>query len=323
MKQVTLIAVLFFSLVSFSLFAADISSDFPKSDYIAQEGFGKSAKLAKTNAVNALSAYLNTEIHSKTNAESSFTETNGKLSQKKTLQTKSLITSDVVLKALQTTQPVKTGKGDWSCTAYINRKDAWNLCEPELRKKCEAFYSLYKKADSESEPIYRLKTFSMAEKAAADFSESFLYTFLFSKELTEKAFGEAFNLTGSLSSKIESARQNCTVKLSFSASESPLIKNSVISSLSECGFKSGSQVAFYTAIITIDYGLLDLSGVTVSNPLLTIELSGKSGTIYSFSASGERVSGIDSKLTKTKAEEELASLINQKLSADIKKSLGL
>ena len=111
--------VLFFSLFSFSLFAAEISTGFPKSDYIAQEGFGKSAKLAKTNAINALSAYLNTEIHSKTNAESSFTETNGKVSQKKFLETKSLITSDVVLKALQTTKPLKTGNGEWSCIAYI------------------------------------------------------------------------------------------------------------------------------------------------------------------------------------------------------------
>ena len=63
----------------------------------------------------------------------------------------------------------------------------------------------------------------------------------------------------------------------------------MISSLSTCGFKTGSQNAFYTVTITVDYGLLDLSGVTVSNPLVTIELSGKHGAVYSFSASGERV----------------------------------
>lgn len=314
---------LFFLLFSFSLFAADISTDFPKSDYIAQECFGKSAKEAKSNAITALSAYFNTEIHTETHAESTFSGQNGKTQSKKSLETKSHITSDVVLKALQTTKPEKRGKTEWKCTAYINRRDAWNLLEPELRKKCDAFYNLYKNAESEIEPIYRLKTFSMAEKAADDFSESFLYASLFSKELTDKAFGKVFNLTGSLHSEIERARKNCTVQLSFTGSESPLLKNSVISSLSGCGFKAGSQAAFYTAIITIDYGLLDLSGVTVSNPLLTIEFLGKSGTIYSFSASGNRITGIDSKLTKTKAEEELVSLINQKLSVDIKKSLGL
>ena len=260
MKQVTLIAVLFFSLVSFSLFAADISTDFPKSDYIAQEGFGKSAKLAKS---------------------------------------------------------------EWKCIAYINRTEAWKLLEPEVRQKCDEFYSLYKKADFETEPIYCLKGFTVAQKAAEGFSESFLFASLFSKELTEKSFGEAFNLIGSLSSKKEEARKNCTLQVAFTGNDSQQIKNAVISAFSECGFKAGTKNIFYTATITVDYGLLDLSGVTVCNPSFFIELIGKSGTIYSFSASSERVSGIDSKLTKAKAEEGLSSLINQKLSGDIKKSLGI
>ena len=323
MKQVTLIAVLFFSLVSFSLFAADISTDFPKSDYIAQEGFGKSAKLAKTNAIHALSAYFNAKIHTETNAESSFLERNGKTQSKKSLETKSLIISDVVLKALQTTKPEKLAKSEWKCIAYINRTEAWKLLEPEVRQKCDEFYSLYKKADFETEPIYCLKGFTVAQKAAEGFSESFLFASLFSKELTEKSFGEAFNLIGSLSSKKEEARKNCTLQVAFTGNDSQQIKNAVISAFSECGFKAGTKNIFYTATITVDYGLLDLSGVTVCNPSFFIELIGKSGTIYSFSASSERVSGIDSKLTKAKAEEGLSSLINQKLSGDIKKSLGI
>ena len=299
---------------------------FPESDYIVQRGSGNHADEAKNKAIQAIAEYMNTQVQSRRVLNLKTTQIDDNITEEKQIENQIIVTSDIELLGLEYTESWKEPKTKiWYCVAYIHRETAWNLYEPQIRLKKNDFYAFYNKAQEEKEPFFRIRYYSEAKKSGKIFIDSLSYAQLFSEKLTNIKYRKDLEILSTINMLQEQTRQGCPIYILVQGDVSDIVYSSANEVLSDCGLiitKKQNQ-AVYEADVKIEYNQKMMNGMIVMSPSVMLLLNGGNGSVFSFSTSTNRVNGLNENIVRTKACEEIAKIIEEKLLWDLNTSFGV
>ena len=258
----------------------DWKSAFPDSAYIAQRGTGKSAELARTDALGAVARYLRSEVRA---SLSTSLMTDGGTERAETRQDV-LVTAQADLYGAEFTEPY-LHKKTWYCVAYIDRAKAWAQALPDVRAKEAAFRSFMEKAQSESEPFLACAYYKDAGERADEFFAALAYGRLISKD-ADALFSESKSLAFSLPSLLAERKKGAAVRVVCAGDADGIIRNAIARGFEAAGF-TVSESGCCVAEAKIDLNAEGSDPVAV-RPALTMTVRGRTGAaVHSFQCRAE------------------------------------
>lgn len=301
---------------------SDVNSVYNENEHIAAVGEGYSTDLARNDALNKLSMYFETTVRSEGVAKRVTVNSSFSSSSEQTIS----VTSNMKLFGVKFTEAFYLKKEKkYYCVAYIDRKDAWARYESEIKNARDIFISYYENAVHEVEPINKIKLLGDAQKTGEDFREKLVFANILSKDLTQKTYGKDEQLLSSIPSMIKKEQVSNPVYISVDDDNAGAIESAIRKIFSNLGFVVSGSVtnASYTAKAEVNYNKASGTTRIVLNPYITLSLKGKNGSVYAFSAESEKVVAPNEQTAKEIAAQDITEIIQQKLEADIKNTLGL
>jgi hypothetical protein len=141
----------------------DMHKIYPNEQYVAQRGYGFDHQSAQVSALEGISRYFSTHIESEMRELITVTDTGSS----SILKDETFIQSQTNLFAVNYTKTwYNKSSGQWEIVAYINRNEAWELYEPELKRKNDAFRAMYDEAERKNEPFQKILFYSNANNIA-------------------------------------------------------------------------------------------------------------------------------------------------------------
>ncbi len=309
----------------------DKKGAFPDSEYLAQLGTGTTAKDAENNSIAELAAYFNTNVKSLIQGETSSysiqtgdTVTPARV--ERTVKSSVVTSTDLELFALETAEPYYLEReGKWYCCAYINRKTAWNQYEPLVRDQKNTFYSLFNLAASQTEPLEKIKSYSRAELASEDFIACLYRASMFSKEMTDSAFGNDRKLVASIPALIQKEKNNCVLCVKTNGDFGAVVSSALNSIFSGMGFTVSDNEAksYYIVESVINYNEIVQDELIVYYPSVKINVKSRDKTLYVYENKLDKLLSYNESKAKKAACDSIADLITRDLPADFKSSMGL
>ncbi len=328
-----LITLLFFSCTTTKVeipdWVTNYHHSFPDDEYLVQRGIGKTTVESKNEALEAISYYLNSTVEGI--RSSNFTQNeiieNGErsVSEQNITVRDSQISTSASLFGVQYTDPWYNKKEKvYYCVCYINRKDAWNNYEPQVRIEKDSFLSYYKKAEEAVSPIEKLKFYSYAIEQSKVFLEKVSYIQLFSEELTELTYSNELTIISSLKNTQKEIISKTPIYVNVHNDVTNEVASCVENAFKNCGFNISSKKVDngYTAECNL-YFLQNVSDdIIVCNPSFELKLMNELKEDYSFLIDAKTVkSYTDVQITK-KAIKAICDEINNNLELDFKATIS-
>ncbi len=313
------------------LWVTDKKAVFPDSEYLAQIGTGTGAKEAQNNSIAELASYFNTNVKSYIQGDTfTYSSQTGQEQSpavtERTIKSSVVTSTDLELFALETAEPYYLEReGKWYCCAYINRKTAWNQYEPLVRDQKNTFYSLFNLAAPQTEPLEKIKAYSRAELASRDFIACLYRAAMFSKEMTDSAFGKDRMLVASIPSFIQKEINNCVLFVKTSGDFGAVVSSAVNSAFSKLGFTVSDNEAksYYIVESVINYNEIVQDELIVYYPSVKINVKSRDKTLYVYENKLDKLLSYNESKAKKAACDSIADLITRDLPADFKSSMGL
>lgn len=283
---------------------SDWKSVFPDSAYIAQRGTGRSAELARTDALSAVARYLKSEVQATLSTSLS---TSGGTELAET-QDDVLITSQAELYGTEFTEPYQRKK-IWYCVAYIDRAKAWEQILPDIRAKEAVFRSFMEKAQSEAEPFRACAFYKDAWDSAQDFFSSLAYGRLIHPE-ADSVFAKSKERALSVPSLFAAKKKSVSVRIVCAEDVDNIIRNAVAQKFEEAGF-AVSDNGRCTAEADINLNAEGNDPVAV-RPSLTVTVRGRTGeAVHSFQCRAqEKTAAYSLETAKRRALPKLAEEVS-------------
>lgn len=306
---------------------ANKKSVYPDSEYLAQLGTGLSARESQNNAIAELAAYFNTNVKSLVQNESFIY--NGKDNQswtERSVQYSIVTTTDLELFALETTDPYYLDRENkWYCCAYINRKTAWNQYEPLVRDKKNEFYSFYSLAEGYTDPLDKIKAYSNTQAPAQAFIASLFRASMFSKPLTDQAFGKDRALAASLPGLIQKEKDRCLLYVNCTGDFGNIVSSAVNSIFSDMGFKlsDSKERSIYIVETAINYNAIEQDDLLVYYPSVKLSVNSTEKSLYVYENKLDRILSYNESKAKNTACNKVSELLQKELAADFKAAIGL
>lgn len=300
---------------------------FPDSEYLAQLGTGANAAEARNNSIAQLASYFNTNVKSLVQGETyTYNTQNDESKTERTIKSSVVTYTDLDLFALETAEPyylIREQK--WYCCAYINRKTAWNQYEPYVRDAKNKFYSIFSLAQKTQEPLERIKIYSQAEFASEEFLGCLYRAYMFSKPLTDQAFGDDRAVVASIPGYVQKEKNNCIMCAAVENDMGGIISSTINKIFSGMDFTMSDNLekAYYTVDIRIDYGRLTEDDLVIYFPSVKVSIKSKEKTLYVYENKLDRIMHYNESKAQTKALDGIAALLEKELAADFKTSMGL
>lgn len=290
---------------------------YPDSEYLAQLGTGISKQDAQNTAIAELASYFNTNVKSMVQGDSLIY--NGKDNQswtEKSIKSSVVTTTDLELFALETTEPYFLEREEkWYCCAFINRKVAWNQYEPLVRDKKNEFYSLFNLAQEYTEPLDKIKAYKNSKPSAQAFIASLYRASIFSKPLTDQAFGKDRAVAASIPGLIQQEKDKCILCVMCKNDFSGIVSSAVNSIFGELGFTlSDDEIkANYIVETLIDYNAIEQDELLVYYPAIRLVLKSKEKTFYVYENKLDKILSYNESKAKNIACNKLAELLKKEL----------
>ena len=300
---------------------------FPDSEYLAQLGTGNSAEEAKNNSIAQLASYFNTNVKSLVQGDTFIYNTaNDETKTVRTINSSVVTTTELDLFALETAEPyylVREKK--WYGCAYINRKTAWNQYEPYIRDAKNKFYSIFSLAKNTQEPLERIKIYSQAEFASEEFLGCLYRAYMFSKSLTDEAFGSDRAVVSSIPGFIQKEKNDCVMCAVTPVDKGGAVSSTVNKIFSGMGFTmSDSQTkSYYTVETVIDYNKLVEDDLVIYYPSVKLSVKSKEKTLYVYENKLDRIMSYNESKAEKTACDGIAALLEKELAGDFKNTIGL
>ena len=300
---------------------------FPDSKYLAQLGTGTTANEARNNAVAQLASYFNTTVKSLIEGETyTYNSSNDPGKVDRTIKSTTMTYTDLDLFALETEEPYFLNRENkWYCCAHINRKDAWNQFEPFVRDKRNTFYSIFSLAKEAKEPLERIKIYSQTERASEEFLASLYRATMFSKKLTEDAFGADRTVIASIPGLVQKEKNNCVMNIKTTGDFGGTISSTVNNIFAQLGFTTSDNAAksYYIVETSINYSEEKEDDLFVYHPAVKIVVKSNDKTLYVYENKLDRVLSYNESKARKSACDGLAELLQKDLAADFKRTVGL
>ena len=300
---------------------------FPDNKYLAQLGTGTTATEARNNAVAQLASYFNTNVKSLVEGETyTYNSSNDPGKVDRTIKSSTVTYTDLDLFALETEEPYFLNRENkWYCCAHINRKDAWNQYEPLVRDKKNAFYSIFSLAKEAQEPFERIKIYNQTEAASEAFLGSLYRASMFSKKLTDEAFGQDRAVIASIPGLVQKEKNNCVMFVKTSGDMGGTVSSTLNETLSQLGFTTSDnqQKAYYIVETLIDYNEIKEDDLYVYFPSVKISVKSQNKTLYVYENKLDRVLSYNESKAKKSACDGIAELVKNDFAASFKSTIGL
>lgn len=300
---------------------------FPDNKYLAQLGTGTTATEARNNAVAQLASYFNTNVKSLVEGETyTYNSSNDPGKVERTIKSSTVTYTDLELFALETEEPYFLNRENkWYCCAHINRKDAWNQYEPLVQDNKNTFYSIYSLADQAQEPLERIRIYSQTEAASEAFLGSLYRASMFSKKMTEEAFGKDRQVIASIPGLVQKEKNNCVMCVQTQGDIGGTVSSSINAAFSQMGFtiSDNPQKAYYMVETAIDYNQIMENDLYIYFPSVKISVKSQNKTLYVYQNKLDRVLSYNESKAKKSACDAIAELVEKELAENFKSTVGL
>jgi hypothetical protein len=294
----------------------DLEAAFPGGRYIAVRGTSGSRETVNQAALNALSAYFQVQVSSRTDIAESYTEEDGAVSQSLRLEQETVARTETELFAVRYTDPWQNPiGGTWETVVYIDRDEAWAIFEPRLSSRTAPFMALYQAAEADTESLRRFFRY----KAAGDFDTAALTAYLdFARTLNPGRAAEFAPVREALAaflSRMNQARFDASVYIDCPADMDGLTAAALTGALSAEGLPvtKDQTVASAVCLAQVDEGQEKREGGVFYTPELTITINGKAGTpLFSMTLKVPRQSATNPDIARRRAYTALAGEIISK-----------
>lgn len=306
---------------------SDKKTVFPDSKYLAQIGTGLTSKEAQNNSIAELASYFNTNVKSLIQSELyTYNNSDDALKTERTVNSSVITSTDLELFALETTEPYFLERDNkWYCCAFINRETAWNQYEPLVRDYKNTFLDLFNLAASQKEPLEKIKAYHIAEKASENFVAGLYRASMFSKELTEKAFGNDRRLAATIPALIQKEKNNCVIYVKTTGDFGAVVSSALNSIFFQLGFtvSDNQEKSWYTADTVINYNEIVQDELLVYYPSVKLSVKSNEKTVYIYENKLDKLLSYNESKAKKTACDSIAQLLQKELPADFKLTMGL
>ena len=300
---------------------------FPDTLYLAQLGTGTTATEARNNSVAQLASYFNTTVRSLIEGETfTYNSSNDPGKVERTIKSSTVTYTDLDLFALETEEPYFLNRENkWYCCAHINRKDAWNQYEPLVRDNKNTFYSIFSLAKETQEPLERIKIYSQTEKASEEFLASLYRATMFSKKLTDEAFGEDRAVIASIPGFVQKEKNNCIMCIKTDGDFGGTVSSAVNNIFAQIGFTTSDNAdkSYYIVETVVNYDEIKEDDLFVYHPSVKVTVKSKEKTLYVYENKLDRVLSYNETKAKKSACDGITELLQKELGDDFKKTVGL
>ena len=293
---------------------------FPDNRFLSQLGTGTTAAEARNNSIAQLASYFNTNVKSLIEGETAtYNSSNDPGKVERTIRSSVVTYTDLTLFALETEEPYFLNRENkWYCCAHINRREAWNQYEPLVRDNKNAFYSIFSLAKETQEPLERIRIYSQTEAASEEFLGSLYRASMFSKRLTDEAFGQDRAVIASIPGLVQKEKNNCVMCIKNSGDFGATISSTINNIFSQMGFTTSDNAAksYYIVENQIEYNEIKEDDLFVYYPSIKVLVKSQNKTLYVYENKIDRILSYNETKAKKSACDGLAELLQKELAAD-------
>lgn len=290
---------------------AAIRQVFPDSEYIAQRGRGATRAAAEAHAASELARFFSTQISA--SREYRITTTN----EEETINThdEAYISSQINLFGIRYANDAyyRSDLREWRTVAWIERDEAWAVYAPMFRQQADSFNSLFEAAEMETDQFRRALRFIAADNYVK--SDEFESASLFGQILHPRRMNAEFESVcvqiAAIPQQLEASRRNASIFIDCPDDFENLVTGAFASRFSAMGFPVANNRNAAAAIchVTISEGRQQRDLGIFYHPSLQAVISTSSGTLFTFSAQGERASAVTPDVAKRRAYQSLAEKV--------------
>jgi len=295
---------------------AAIRQVFPDSEYIAQRGRGATRAAAEAQAAAELARFISSQI----SASKGYQTTTTNSTENINTQDEAYVKSQINLFGIRYADDAYYRKDmkEWRTVAWIERAEAWAVYEPQFKRQADSFTELFNAAEAERNGFRKALMFIAANNFTK--SESFENASLFGQILDPRRMNAQFvnvrALIAAVPQKLDEAKRNSSIYIDCPVDFESLINNAFSSEFSALGFPAANTRNAAAAVcrITVNEGMQQRELGIFYHPSLQAVISGPSGTLFTFSAEGERASAVTPDVAKRRAYQSLADKVKQTFS---------
>ena len=306
---------------------ANKKSVFPDDLYLAQLGTGISAEDARNNSIAQLASYFNTNVKSLVEGETlTYNSSNDLTKVERTIKSSTVTSTDLELFALETEEPYFLKRENkWYCCAHINRKDAWNQYEPLVRDNKNSFYSIFSLVAKTTDPLERIKIYKQSEEASEVFLGSLYKATMFSKTLTDKAFGQDREVIASIPGLVQNEKNNCIMCIKTKGDFGGTVSSTVNSIFTGLGFTTSdnAEKSIYIVETDILYNEVKEDDLFVYNPSVKLSVKSENKSLYVYENKLDRILSYNESKAKKNVCDGISELLQKELAADFSSIIGL
>jgi hypothetical protein len=287
---------------------ADVNAVYPQDRYITGHGYGANRQSAENASLSAISRYFNQKISTET-VENVTVDAEGRSSS--TMNENTFVQSQTELFVVHYAQAYfNAGTQEWETVAYIDRSEAWNIYEPKLKQKTDAFVKIYTLAEKETDTFKKVILYIKAANYSTENNIAVMLGFAEILAPSQSMFySDTREILSNIPSKITKASSQSSIFIECNNDSDNLIYAAVSKSLNSIGFPitKDKTKAVYICSVNIEENLKELAAGTFYTPVITSEITGKSGNVFSYSASVNRIGAKDPVVAKARMYQAIAN----------------
>ena len=291
---------------------------FPDSEYIAQRGRGKTRAAAEAQAAAELARFFSSQI----SAGRGYRITTNNAEEKIATQDEAYVNTQINLFGIRYADDAYYRKDlkEWRTVAWVERDEAWAVYEPGFKRQAASFTALYDAAQNERDPFKKTLRLIAAERFArsSEFENASLFGQVLHPRRMNSEFASVRASAAAIPQKLDEAKRNAPVFIDCRPDFESLLSNAFASRFSALGFPvAGTRnAAFAVCRVTVDEGMQQRELGIFYFPKLKAEITGPSGTLFTFSAEGEQAGAVTPDVAKRRAYQSLADKVSRTFSLE-------
>jgi hypothetical protein len=267
------------------------------------------------NGLSAISRYFKQNISENT---ASLTTVNSEGQSNNTINNEVFIKSQTELFAVHYSQSYfNEPSNEWETVAYIDRDEAWKIFEPQLKEKTDVLDSLYSDAESEPDFFRKAILFSRANKYAEENNMGQILSFALTLHPGFSSFYSFIREElADIPVKIARAKDFSLTYIDCEKDFGNIMLSGISKALEGFSVTTDKDEAIYVCKAELTENMSELPAGTFYKPVVSINIMGKNGGIYSFTTELGRVGASDRDIAKRRMYLAVANAIQERFLKD-------
>lgn len=298
----------------------EVHDVYPSSEYIAELGDGISLTEAELRGQQKIAQYFESNIDTTTLGRLRMSSVDGSVSQSRTIDTATTVSSNVKLFAIHYSEHYIDKKAKKTyVVAYINRDEAYQMFRTKVDLPAQTFSNFYEKgtkAERNEEYLTAYKFYRSARDQAFDFEENYSFARLLNAKKSSE-YDDIHNKVAGIDAKIEEILLKCQIQVEVINDNNGIILAKAKNLFSENGFSVKSTEGNYKATITVTIDEVSLPKGTNCYPHIDVIISKENEAIIVFGKDGEKIAAANADVAKRRAYTAIEHLLEEALTAEL------